>query len=95
MALQWLHQQAKSVSRQLGLSEDLALLERAWQAEIGGLACWARIVAIERGSLVVEVDSSPAMQELSLRRRELIRRVNNHFPSPLIRHLTIQMANHG
>jgi hypothetical protein len=52
----------------------------------------ARIVAVDRDALVVEVDSAPAMQELSLRRKELIRRINRHFPSPLIKCLTLRIV---
>ncbi len=80
------------VVRQLGLSDNLALLDRAWEAEIGGLARMARIVAIDREALVVEVDSAPAMQELTLRKKELIRRMNQHFPVPFIKCLTLRIV---
>ena len=82
----------QSVTRELGLSQSLALLDRAWEAEIGGLARMARIVAIDRESLVVEVDSAPAMQELTLRKKELVRRINRHFPTPFIKWLTLRIV---
>lgn len=82
------------LSRQLGLSEGLGLLERAWQSEIGDLARWARLVALERSSLVVETSSSAAMQEIALRKRELIRRINQHLPPGSIKGLTVRMASH-
>ena len=78
--------------QKLGLSEHLSMLDHAWESELGGMAGMARIVAIERDVLVVEVDSAPAMQELSLRRKELIRRINRHFPSPLIKCLTLRIV---
>ena len=78
--------------QRLGLSEHLFMLDRVWESELGGLARLARIVAVDREALVVEVDSAPAMQELSLRRKELIRRINRHFPSPLIKCLTLRIV---
>lgn len=81
-----------SLVRHLGLSEQLVLLDHAWEAEIGGLARLARIVALDRDALVIEVDSAPAMQELTLRKKELIRRMNRHFPVPFIKCLTLRIV---
>jgi hypothetical protein len=82
----------QTITRELGLSESLALLDRAWEAEVGGLTKLARIVALDRESLVVEVNSSPAMQELTLRKKELVRRINRHFPTPFIKWLTLRIV---
>lgn len=83
---------AHHLTQQLGLSDQLAFLDRAWEAELGGLARMARIIALDREALVVEVDSAPAMQELSLRKKELIRRINQHFPSPVIKWLNLRIV---
>lgn len=83
---------AKNITRYLGLSEHLSLIDQAWEAELGGLKKVARIVALDRDALVIEVKSAPAMQELTLRRKELIRRLNQHFPSPVIKCLTLRIA---
>ena len=85
-------QGAKRLTQHLGLSEHLAMIDRAWEAEIGGLKKVARVVALDREALVVEVDSAPALQELTLRRKELIRRLNRHFPSTMISCLTLRIA---
>ena len=95
VALRSIQLEAQSFCRSVGLSEELTVLERAWESEMGGLSSLARLVALERRSVVVEVDSSVALQELSLRRRELIRRLNSHFPSPFVRNMTVRMAQHG
>jgi hypothetical protein len=83
------------LTQHLGLSEHLMLLDRAWEAELGGLTRLVRIVALDRGALVVEADSAPAVQEISLRRRELIRRLNRHFSKGFIEQITVRIANHG
>jgi hypothetical protein len=86
---------ASKVFRKLGLSTDLALLDRAWESEVGSLASMARIAAVDNGALVVEVVSSTAMQEINLRRQELLRRLNRYFPDPFIKQISVRMAQHG
>ena len=95
MALAHIEQGARALTRQLGLSDNLALLDRAWETEVGGLSRMARIVAIDRDALIVEADSSPAVHEISLRRRELVRKLNRHFPSPFINQIMVRVAQHG
>jgi len=90
MALAHIEQGVQRITQQLGLSENLALLDRAWEAELGGLTKLARIIALDHDALVVEVISAPAMQELYLRKKELIRRINRHFPSPFIKWLNLR-----
>jgi hypothetical protein len=75
-----------------GMSGELEVLERAWESEMGGWASMARAAAIDRSTLVVEVVNSVAMQEISLRRRELVRRLNRHFTNPFITEIKIRLA---
>jgi hypothetical protein len=86
---------AANLFRKMGLGTNLALLDRAWESEIGSLAASARIVAIDNAALVVEVNSSVAMQELNLRRQELLRRMNRYFPDRFLKQITVRMAQHG
>ncbi len=95
MALAPISQDVQTVSQKLGLSTDLAMIEHAWNLEVGPLRDLARISALDNASLVIEVDSHTVMQELSLRRRELVRKLNNHLPIPFIRQMTVRIGNHG
>ena len=95
MGLSHVERGVQRITEQLGLSENLAQLDRAWESELGGVARLARIVALDRSSLVVEADSAPAMQEISLRRKELVRRLNRHFPEEFIKQITVRIAQHG
>jgi len=95
MALAAVQDEIKKVCRKLGLSQNLALLEQAWQSEMGNWGTMAWITALDKGALVIEVKSSPALQEITLRRKELIRRLNKHFPEPFIHYLTVKMAQYG
>jgi hypothetical protein len=84
------------LSQKLGLSSDLLILESAWEREIGNMREYARIAALDHTSLIIEVDSSTVMQEITLRRKELVRKLNKHLPAPWIQYLTVRISqNHG
>lgn len=93
MALAAVREGVESITRQLKLSTELSVLERAWDVEIGPLGGRARIAALDRKTLIVEVLSSVAMQEIMLRRRELTRRLNTHFLQPWIDQITVRMTD--
>ena len=96
MALASVSHVLPDLSKKLGLSPDLLILERAWDEEVGSLREFSRIAAIDRQTLVVEVDSAVVMQEVSLRRRELVRKLNKHFPAPFIQSITVRISQtHG
>ncbi len=68
------------------------MIDRAWSLEMGGLQDVARIVALDNASLVIEVDSHAVMQEVSLRRRELVRKLNHHLPAPMLRQIVVRIS---
>lgn len=90
-----LEQNAGAFFDRMGLNSRLAVLEHAWESEIGSLSRMAKVAAIDNAALVVEVESSTAMQELSLRRRELLRRLNRHFAHPFLKDISLRIASHG
>ena len=69
----------EALKRNLGLDETTFAVMQIWEKELGPLADAARLVAVKKGSLIVEVASSAHFQELTLRRRELINKINQHF----------------
>jgi len=94
VALAPIAQDVHGLSKKLGLSTDLAVIEHAWNLEVGGIREFARISALDNAALVIEVDSSSVMQEISLRRRELIRKLNKHLPEPFLRQITVRISQH-
>ena len=94
MALAPISQEVRDISQKLGLSSDLHMIDRAWSLEIGALQDVARIVALDNASLVVETDSHAVMQEVSLRRKELVRKLNRHLPAPLVRQIVVRISQH-
>jgi hypothetical protein len=95
MALAHVERGTQRLIQKLGLSDHLAMIDRAWDAEVSSLGKTARIVALDHGTLVVEVDSAPALQEISLRRKELVRRRNTHIREDIIKQLTVRISHHG
>ena len=95
MALASVGRDIPGLSKKIGLSQDLLVLESAWEREVGGLREFARIAAIDRASLVIEVDSAVVMQEISLRRKELVRKLNKHMPVPLIEQIHVRISPNG
>ncbi len=96
MALAPISLEAHHVSKKLGLSIDLTMIDHAWNLEIGSLKDVVRIVALDNASLVVETDSHTVMQEISLRRKELVRKLNRHLPEPSLRYITVRISQtHG
>jgi hypothetical protein len=83
------------LSQKIGLSADLLILESAWEREIGGMREFARIAALDHASLVIEVDSAVVMQEISLRRKELVRKLNKHLPVPFIQQIHVRISPYG
>lgn len=96
MALASISQEAQQVTRKLGLTSELGMIDHAWSREIGRLKDHLQILAIDNGTLVLEARSHAAMQEMLLRRKELIRKMNNHFSSALLHNITVRIAqSHG
>lgn len=68
------------LAKRLGLDEKIAAVFKIWDRELGALAKHLKVAGIQNGMLVVEAGSSAHMQEGMLRRREIIKKINQHFP---------------
>ncbi|OGS03865.1 MAG: hypothetical protein A2204_05665 [Elusimicrobia bacterium RIFOXYA1_FULL_47_7] len=68
-----------AIKKQLGLDEKIHVIMQAWEKELGAMSKDAELVAVHKGTLLVEVASSAHFQELSLRKRELINKLNQYF----------------
>lgn len=65
--------------KQLGLDEEVPVVMQAWERELGALAPYAKVAAIRRGTLYVEAASSVHLQELTLRKHDIVRKINQYF----------------
>ena len=86
------------VLHRLGLENEI-LGWRAveeWPQVVGPrIARHARAVSFREGTLVVEVDGSAWMQELSYLKRDLVRKANRHLGSELVRHVKFVIPRGG
>lgn len=92
MALSPITSDAKLVTRKLGLTSELEMIDYAWNREVGRLKNLVNIVAIDHGTLVLEARSHAAMQEMLLRRKELLRKLNLHLTGQRLQNLTVRIA---
>lgn len=68
-----------ALRRQLGLTEDTFALMQVFERVMGPMAGSVKLEAIQRTTLIVEVASSVHLQEMTLRKREIINKINQHF----------------
>ena len=67
------------LKQQLGLNEDILTVLKIWENELGPLAGHAKIAGFKKGQVFVDVSSSAHMQELIIRKKELMKKINQHF----------------
>jgi len=84
--------------RRLGMEDEL----KGWQAVeewprlVGTrVACHTRAVGFKEGTLRVEVEGSAWMHELSFLKQDLIRRINQHLGSRLVRDVRFTLPRGG
>lgn len=67
----------------------LMVLDYVWGQLIGNKSRFWVLQAVKKDTLYVQVKASVAKNELTGRRREIIRELNKHFESPWIKHIEI------
>ena len=70
--------------KKFNLGEESQKLFSIWQEELGELAKHAQIGNFREGKLVVDVDNTVYMQELSAKRKSIVDRVNRRMGKRLI-----------
>jgi len=81
----------EALRRQLGLDEKTYAIMRAWEREAGAFAPYAELAGIKKGTLVIEVTTPVHFQELTLRRRELLDKVNQYLGQKVIKNIRFQL----
>lgn len=67
------------LKRQLGLDENISTVIQIWEREMGAQSRHVKLAGFKKGQLIVDVSSSAHMQEITLRRREIINKINQYF----------------
>jgi hypothetical protein len=69
----------EKIKRQLGLDENTHTVFMVWEKELGPLAGGVRLIGFKDGKLMAEADSNVHLQEITLRRKDIIKKINQHF----------------
>ena len=78
-------------SNRIGTQIDrLMILEYVWNQVVGERTRFWVLYAVQGGTLFVKVKAAVAKNELTGRRRTLIKELNKHFDTPWITHIEIQ-----
>jgi len=80
------------ILKKVGFEEDRFAVFSVWEKEMGKESSRVRLVGVKKNSLVVEVDSSVRLHDLTLRKRDILRRVNGHFPVPVISDIQLELS---
>lgn len=83
---QELSSQFNSMSKTLN---KLMILDYVWEKLVGNKSRFWVLQAVKKDTLYVQVKASVAKNELTGKRREIIRELNKHFEKPWIKHIEI------
>ena len=80
------------VKKQLWLNDKVLAIPRIWEKEIGSLGKEAVLAGVGKNTLFVEVSSSAHFQEVTMRKRDLMNKINQHFGrEKLIKYIKIKI----
>ena len=83
---QELNNQFNPISKTLN---RLMILDYVWEKLVGNKSRFWVLQAVKKDTLYVQVKVSVAKNELTGKRRELIRELNKYFETPWIKHIEI------
>jgi predicted nucleic acid-binding Zn ribbon protein len=67
------------VKRQLGLDDETLAIIKIWDKELGPLAKKVKLVGVKSGVLLAEAEASAYIQEVTMRRMEILKKINQNF----------------
>ncbi|MFH1380538.1 MAG: DUF721 domain-containing protein [bacterium] len=81
-----------SVLKKLGITTDNYAVFEIWEKEAGVLARACKDIYIRNKILYIYMESPVHMQELMLRKNDIIKKINNHFAKPVVRDMRCKPA---
>lgn len=77
------------LKKNLGLNEEFFTIMKVWQKEVGIEG--VEIVSYRNGIILAQTESSVASFELRLRKKEIIKKLNQYVGNGLIKNIKIQI----
>lgn len=81
----------KSILDRLGVTSETHALFTIWEKEAGNLAQTCKDIYVKGGILYVEISSPLYIQELMLRKRQILQKINGHFAQKIISDIRYKM----
>lgn len=74
------------------MTEDGYAILEIWKNEMQPRFPYAELIGIKKSQIIIETSSSPGVQELTLRKREIINKINQYFGGRrVIRDIKVQI----
>jgi len=77
------------LKKQLGLDETFFIVEKIWKKEVG--IDYVTIIGYKNGVIFTQTPSSVASYELTVRKNEIIKNLNQYFGSKKIKNIKIKI----
>ena len=74
----------KELLRRYGLTEDIYALYDIWDKEAGKISKQAKMMGKRGKTLLIRAENSVYKQEIRLRKKELIKKINGNFGKDII-----------
>jgi hypothetical protein len=78
-----------SLKKQLGLNEDFLVMEKVWEKEVGIYDI--KMDGFKNGIILACTHSSVAGNELIIRKREILKKMNQYFNSQKIKDIKVKI----
>jgi hypothetical protein len=78
-----------SLRSELGLDEDFFTVKKIWEKEVG--MCGIEIDGYRNGTIFVQTESSAANFELTVRKKEIIKKLNQYISSSKIKDIKVKI----
>jgi hypothetical protein len=89
MAFSPVDQILNNIKKQLGLDADFVTLMKVWDKEVP----IAQICGYKNGAIFAQTQSSAALAEINLRKREIIKRLNQYLGERKIKDIKVSIGN--
>jgi hypothetical protein len=89
MAFSPVDQILNNIKKQLGLDADFVTLMKIWDKEVS----MAQICGYKNGTILAQTQSSAALAEINLRKREIIKRLNQYLGGRKIKDIKITIGD--
>ncbi|MDR3275160.1 MAG: DUF721 domain-containing protein [Endomicrobium sp.] len=77
------------LKKQLGLNEDFFTIEKIWKKEVN--INGVEISGYKNGTIFAQTQSSVASSELTIRKKDIIKKLNQYLGSPKIKNIKIKI----